>query len=392
MDLTFSEQDEAFRKEARQWLADHLRGEFEVVKGRGGPGDEEALFDERLAWERLMGEHGWTCVGWPKEAGGRGATILQQVIWNEEYARAKGPGRLNHIGETLTGPTIIAFGTDDQKERFLPKIRLVQELWCQGYSEPNAGSDLANVQTRAELDGDEWVIHGQKTWTSGAHWSDWCFVLCRTSQEDRKHRGLSYLLVPMAQEGVAVQPIVQMTKECEFNEVFFDGARAAKDDVVGGVGNGWRVAMGTLAFERGVSTIGQQLSFVNEFDHILKAARDNGSVDDPLIRDRLADVYTRLRIMRLHALRTLPDDTSAALESPALVNKLFWATLHRDMGELAMDILGHEGDLIAEWGYELKMLQQLFLFSRSDTIYAGTNQIQRNIIAQRGLGLPRHRG
>ncbi len=396
MDLRDSADDQAFRDEVRTFLEDSLRGDFAAVRGRGGPGDEHALFDERLAWEQHLGAHGWTCVGWPKEHGGRGLSLRQHVIYYEEYARAQGPGRLGHIGEGLLGPTIIAFGSPEQQQRFLPPIVAGRELWCQGYSEPNAGSDLANIATRAERDGDGWTIHGQKVWTSLAHWADWCFVLARTSPADdprRKHGGISYLLVPMRQDGVEIRPIVQLTGDSEFNEVFFDGARTAAGNVVGGVDQGWQVAMGTLAFERGASTLGQQLNFRNELDAITEVARRTGRTDDPAIRQRLADAHIGLEIMRLNALRTLSGGESGTLGRAALIGKLYWATFHRGLGELAMDVLGADaiagGDLPPGGGYDPDALQRLFLFSRSDTIYAGSNEIQRNIIGERALGLPR---
>jgi alkylation response protein AidB-like acyl-CoA dehydrogenase len=391
VDLRFSEEDEAFRREVAGWLAHNLTGEFAAVRGRGGPGDEHALFDERLAWERHLGRAGWTCVGWPREHGGRGASLSRQVIFHEEYARAGGPGRLGHIGETLLGPTLIAFGTDAQRQRFLPPIVAVEELWCQGYSEPNAGSDLANVQTRAELVGGEWVVTGQKVWTSGAQWSDWCFVLCRTEPDAPSHHALSYLLVPMRQSGVEVRPIVQMTGTSEFSEVFFDGARTAAHNVVGKPGEGWRVAMGTLAFERGASTLGQQLAFANELAKVFEIARANGKAADPVLRQRLAQAWIELRIMRFNSLRILSNVAADAAELPreALVTKLYWATWHRALGKLAMDVLGAESEIGESLPYELTALQRMFLFTRSDTIYAGTNQIQRNIIAERALGLPR---
>jgi alkylation response protein AidB-like acyl-CoA dehydrogenase len=390
MDLRFSDEDEAFRAEARAWLVEQLEGDFAGVKGRGGPGDEHALFDERLEWERHLGAHGWTCVGWPKEHGGRGLSLHQQVIWFEEYARAGGPGRLGHIGEGLAGPTIMAFGDAYQRERFLPPIVAGTELWAQGYSEPNAGSDLANVSTRAEPDGDDWRITGQKVWTSLAHWSDWVFVLARTDRDAQpKHKGITYFLMPLRQEGVEIRPIRQVTGTSEFNEVFFDGALARGVDVVGGVNNGWKVAMGTLAFERGASTLGQQMAFRNELDEIVAVARRNGRIDDPVVRQRLAAAHAGLEIMRWNTLRVLSADS--VLPPPAaMVTKLYWATWHRDLGELAMDVLGPEA-LLAEQepGYELTALQRLFLFTRSDTIYAGSNQIQRNIIGERALGLPK---
>ncbi len=399
MDLRFSDEDEAFRAEARAWLEAELRGRFAEVRGRGGPGDEHALFDERLAWERRLGEAGWTCVGWPTEHGGRGLDLTRQVIWFEEYARARGPGRLGHIGEGLAGPTILAFGTDDQKRRFLPGIVAGTELWSQGYSEPDAGSDLANVSTRAERDGDEWVISGQKVWTSLAHWADWCFVLARTDRDAPKHKGLSYLLVPLRQDGVEIRPIRQVTGDSEFNEVFFDGARTADANVVGAVNDGWKVAMGTLAFERGASTLGQQLQFSNELEAVTDVARRNGRIGDPVLRQRLVRAWAGLEIMRWNTLRTLSAMQGAELPRAAMIGKLYWASWHRQLGNLAMDVLGPEADLAVaggSWagdvdgggGYELTALQRLFLFTRSDTIYAGSNQIQRNIIGERALGLP----
>jgi len=389
MDLRFSEADEAFRAEVAQWLADNLVGEFAPLRGRGGPGDEHVLLEERRAWERKLGQAGWTCVGWPKECGGRGLSLMQQVIFFEEYARAQGPGRLGHIGETLLGPTIIAFGTAAQKRRFLPPIIKGEELWCQGYSEPNAGSDLANVQTKARRQGDEWVIDGQKIWTSGAQWSEWCFVLCRTDPAAPSHKALSYLLVPMRQQGIEIRPIQQMTGESEFSEVFFDNARTAADNVVGEVNGGWAVAMGTLAFERGASTLGQQLNFQNELQEVFERAQSSGVNADPVMRQRLADAWIGLRIMRFNALRTLSHGDGKDLGREALITKLYWATWHRNLGKLAMDVLGTESEVAAAAPYALTRLQRLFLFTRADTIYAGTNQIQRNIIAERALGLPR---
>lgn len=390
MDLHFSEADEAFRQEIAQWLADNLTGEFAKLRGRGGPGDEPALLEERRAWERQLGDAGWNCVGWPTQYGGRGLSLTQQVIFFEEYARAGGPGRLGHIGEGLAGPTILAFGTEEQKKRFLPGIVKGEEIWCQGYSEPNAGSDLANVQTKAELVDDHWVISGQKIWTSGAAWSDWCFVLCRTDPNaNPKHKGISYLLVPMRQSGIEIRPIQQMTGDSEFSEVFFDGARTAVNNVVGEVNGGWKVAMGTLAFERGASTLGQQLNFQNELEQVFDIAQANGAAEDPVMRQRLADAWIGLRIMRFNALRAFSHSDGAELSREAMITKLYWATWHRNMGKLAMDVLGAQSEVAEAAPYALTRLQRLFLFTRSDTIYAGTNQIQRNIISERALGLPR---
>jgi len=399
VDIRFAPEDEAFRREVADWLAENLTGEFAVLRGRGGPGDEHAFVEERRAWERRLGEAGWIGIGWPPEHGGRGLPLIQQVIFHEEYVRAGGPGRLGHIGEGLLGPTLIAFGTEAQRRRFLPPILRGEEIWCQGYSEPSAGSDLANVQTRAELrrrddgQGDEWVIHGQKVWTSWAEWADWSFVLCRTDPEARpKHGGISYLLVPMRQEGISIRPIVQITGDSEFSEVFFDGARTPAENVVGSVNGGWKVAMGTLAFERGASTLGQQMQFTRELDAIAAAAWAGGRAADPGIRQRLARAWMGLRIQRYHALRVLSGADAPELSREAMITKLFWATWHRELGELAMDVLGPEAEVAEgtpDGRFEPTRLQRLFLFSRADTIYAGSNEIQRNILAQRGLGLPR---
>ena len=389
MDTRFSPEDETFRREICDWLGDNLSGEFAALRGRGGPGDEHACIDERKAWEARLGEAGWIGLGWPVEVGGRDLPLMQQVIFYEEYARARAPGRIGHIGEGLLGPTILAFGSPEQKQRFLPPILKGREFWCQGYSEPNAGSDMANVQTRAVLDGDTWVINGQKVWTSWADWSDWCFALCRTDPDAQpKHRGISYILVPMDQEGIEIRPIVQITGDSEFSEVFYSDARTAGDNVVGEVNGGWKVAMGTLAFERGASTLGQQFLFQNELDSILEAARQNGRAADPLIRQRLADAWIGLRLQRCNALRML-SSTRPELGREALISKIVWASWHRELGKLAMDVLGDEAEITEGEPYELSRLQRLFLFTRSDTIYAGSNEIQRNLIAERALGLPR---
>ncbi|WP_282692509.1 acyl-CoA dehydrogenase family protein [Streptomyces sp. CC208A] len=380
---------EEFRREVRGWLRSHLTGEFAALKGRGGPGREHEAYAERLAWERHMAAHGWTCVGWPKEHGGRGASLEEQVAFHEEYALADAPARVGHIGEQLLGPTLIAFGTPAQRARFLPRIVAVDELWCQGYSEPDAGSDLAGVRTRAERDGGNWFVTGQKVWTSQAHEADWCFVLARTEPGSTRHHGLSCLLVPLRAPGVEIRPIVQLTGTSEFNEVFFDGARTDASHVVGAPGDGWKVAMATLGFERGVSTLGQQVGFRRELEAVTALARHNGAAADPLLRDRIARAWTGLETLRCHALRTLSGVAAGAPGPEASIGKIFWATFHRELGELAMDVCGAGGMLAEGKPYELTDWQRLFLFSRADTIYAGSNEIQRNIIAERVLGLPK---
>jgi alkylation response protein AidB-like acyl-CoA dehydrogenase len=388
--------DVAFRALVREWLAENVTGEFAELKGRGGPGDEEIGFDIRVAWEEVLGAAGWIGLGWPVEHGGRGATISQQIIWAEEYTRAQAPARVNHMGENLLAPTLIEYGTPEQCARFLPPIAAGIERWCQGYSEPNAGSDLANVQTKAWIDRDaqgrdEWVIEGQKVWTSLAHVSHWCFVVARTEPGSVRHKGLTFLLVPMDQPGVEVRPIVQVTGGGEFNETFFTDARTSADMVVGEPGAGWGVAMGLLGFERGISTLAQQVGFERELEATVELARHHGKLHDPVIRQRLMQAHTGLQLLKWNALRSM----GAGVPGPeASISKLFWGTWHRDLGELMMDIMGADalvGDLTNNNGfpYELTLEQKLFLFTRSDTIYGGSNEIQRNVLGERVLGLPK---
>ncbi|RJF93116.1 acyl-CoA dehydrogenase family protein [Sphingomonas cavernae] len=386
MKLGFSPEEEAFRAEAASWLKAELEGPFADVRGRTSLTE---MPERRRDWEKRLGEAGWSCVGWPKAYGGRDATLAQQVIFAEEYARWGAPPRLNHIGIELAGPTILAFGTEAQKARLLPKIAKGEEIWCQGYSEPNAGSDLANVRTKAWRDGDDWVIEGQKVWTSLAQFSDWIFVIARTEEGSKGPKGLSFLLVPVDQSGVTVRPIHQITGEAEFNETFFDGARTAAANILGEPGDGWKVAMGLLGFERGVSTLAQQMGFRNELDAVIAAARANGEAKNPLIRQRIAKAEIGLKLMRYGALRMLTDAEGGTLNPSALTYKIQWATWRRDLGELAMDVLGVSGETVEGSEYAFPVLPNLFLYSRADTIYGGTNEIQRNIIAERALGLPR---
>ncbi len=378
--------DEDFRSEAQAWLADNLVGDYATLKGRGGPGDEEIGFDIRERWERVLGEAGWIGLGWPTEHGGRNATVGQQIIWAEEYARAEAPGRVNHMGENLLGPTLIAHGTAELCRRFLPGILDGTERWCQGYSEPDAGSDLANVKTRAVLDGDQWVINGQKVWTSLAHVSHWCFVVARTDPDSARHKGLSFLLVPMDQPGVEVRAINQVTGGGEFNEVFFSDATTEADLLLGEPGKGWGVAMDLLAFERGISTLAQQVGFEREMDHLIALARERGVASDPVMRQRLVQAWIGLQLMKWNGLRSM----GSGVPGPeASISKLFWGQWHRDLGELAMDIGGIESQIAEGFPYELTLDQKLFLFTRSETIYGGSNEIQRNVLGERVLGLPK---
>jgi alkylation response protein AidB-like acyl-CoA dehydrogenase len=381
--------DEAFRAEVAAWMREHLRGRFAPIAFRGGPGDEEAFTDLRKEWERELAAGRWTCVGWPAAHGGRGLSIAQQVIFHEEYARAGGPGRMGHIGEGLIGSALIRFGNAEQQRRHLPGIVGGTTFWCQGYSEPNAGSDLANVQTRAQAQADgSWKLHGQKIWTSNARDSDWIFVLARCEPGSRGNKGLIFLLLPLAQPGIDIRPIRQLGGGEEFNEVFFDGAIASGADVVGAPGEGWKVAMGLLEAERGVSTLGQQMHFAHELQLIVDVARANGRSSDALIRDRIAHAWCGLRVMRYNALRMLGGGESTALKREALIFKYYWSNWHRDLGKLAMDVLGAAGDAVTD-DPAIAALQRLFFFSRADTIYAGTSEIQLNLIAERGLGMPK---
>ncbi|MEU8503772.1 acyl-CoA dehydrogenase family protein [Streptomyces brevispora] len=411
MDFTFGPDDATFREEARTWLEAHLVGEYAAATGTGGPGSEHEGVAVRRAWERELGRGGWIGLGWKdgdeadgdeadgdkadtgRAHRGRRATLTQQVVWAEEYARLRAPARVGHIGENLLAPTLIAYGSQEQRRRFLPPIARGEALWCQGYSEPGAGSDLAGVRTAAVRDPERggYRVTGQKIWTSLAQDADWCFVLARTEPGSRRHHGLSFLLVAMDQPGrIEVRPIRQMSGTSEFNEVFLDGAHA--EEVVGGEGNGWAVAMGLLALERGVSTLVQQIGFAAELDRVVRAAVDSGATDDPVLRERLVRQWAELRTMRWNALRTL-GTTSTDSGAPS-VAKLLWGGWHKRLGELAVEIRGAAGAIGPhDWSpgspYELDEAQRLFLFTRSDTIYGGSDEIQRNIIAERVLGLPR---
>lgn len=390
MKLGFSPADEAFRAECAAWLQAQMDGPFADI--RGIPNLCEAI-PRRKEWEQQLAAHKWSCIGWPEEWGGRDATLTQQVIFAEEYARTGAPNRINHIGVELAGPTILAFGTDEQKAKYLPGIAGGTAIWCQGYSEPNAGSDLANVKTKARLEGadgkEEWVVNGQKVWTSLAHYSDMIFVIARSTEGSKGPKGLTFLLMEMDQPGVEVRPIRQINGEAEFNETFLTDARCAADAMLGAAGEGWKVAMALLAFERGVSTLGQQMQFRNELDAVIDAARANGKASEPVVRQRIAQAEIGLRLMRYGALRMLSQADAAAIDGAALTYKIQWATWRRNLGELAMDVLGQAGEIAGGDHYEWSMLPNIYLFSRSDTIYGGTNQIQRNLIAERGLRLPR---
>jgi len=403
MDLTYPPEAEAFRLEIRAWLKDNLpQGWFD----EGVELTAEQRSEFARTWNEKLNEGGWICASWPTEYGGKGLSTLEQVVLTEEFAAASAPLRADFFGDTLVGPTILHWGTEEQKHEFLPGIMSGQISWCQGFSEPNAGSDLASLTTRADLDGDEWIINGQKVWTTQAQYADYVFLLARTDQEASLHAGISYLLVPMHQEGVEVRPIRQVDGTAEFNEVFFTNARCPKNNVVGGVNNGWKVAMTTLGFERGSSATTGFRRFLREWEDILADAKRTGRNDDPIIRQRLVKAWTDVKIMQINGYRSLTDALNGTHHTAKLgaCNKMFWSEMHRRTMELAIDILGMDGQILTGSGsteaegalsargamdYPVSALQASFFFSRSETIWGGAAEIQRNIVAEKALGLPK---
>jgi len=403
MDLTYPPEAEEFRGVIRAWLEENLPAGWGTPDFSMTP-SERAAFNEQ--WTKTLYSGGWICASWPTEYGGKGLTLLQQVVLNEEFARVGAPMRADFFGDTLVGPTILQWGTEEQKQQFIPSILNGTIAWCQGFSEPDAGSDLASLKTRAERDGDEWVINGQKVWTTQAQYADYIFLLARTDPDAPKHAGISYLLVPMKQAGVEVRPIAQIDGSAEFNEVFLTNARCPAENVIGGVNNGWKVAMTTLGFERGTSATTGHRRFLKEFNEILELARRRGADRDPLIRQRLARSWTKIKIMQINGYRTLTDALRGTNSTAALsaCNKMFWSEAHQETMLLAMDILGQEGQMLlgqgnpegllpgarhARAGYPVNSLQSLYFFSRSETIWGGSAEIQRNIVGERVLGLPK---
>ena len=403
MDLNYPTETEPFRKEVHSWLEENLpQGWF--GDGFKMSAQERRAFNE--TWNEKLFAGGWICAGWPVEYGGKGLTLLQQVVLNEEFAKAGAPMRADFFGDTLVGPTILQWGTDEQKREFIPGILQGKIAWCQGFSEPDAGSDLASLKTTAVLDGDEWVINGQKVWTSQAQHADYVFLMVRTDPEAPQHAGISYLLVPMHQEGVEVRPIVQVDGSADFNEVFFTNARASKNNAVGGVNNGWKVAMTTLGFERGSNSTTGYRRFLKEWEEIVKEATRLGKNDDRLVRDGLVRAWEKVKIMEINGYRSLTDSLNGTHNTALLgaTNKMFWSETHRSTMELALDVLGMEAQILTGSGvndgslarihrgradYPVSDLQGSFFFSRSETIWGGTAEIQRNIIGERALGLPK---
>ena len=406
MDLSYPPEAEAFRTEIRRWLEEQLpAGWFE--EGFEMTPDEKKAFNE--GWPAKLYGGGWICAAWPKEYGGKGLSTMENVVLAEEFARAKAPLRADFFGDTLVGPTILQHGTEAQKKDFLPKIMKGEMAWCQGFSEPDSGSDLASLKTTAVLDGDEWVINGQKVWTTQAQFADYCFLLARTDPDVKKQAGISYLLVPMKQDGIEVRGITQPDGTAEFNEVFFTNARCPKENVVGGVNGGWTVANSTLSHERGMSATTGYRRFEQEYDFMVEQAQTNGCIADPVIRQGLARYYTKIQILKINGLRSLTQTLNGTKDmgviSLGLTNKMFWSEMHRDAMELALDIFGAASMLVdtapesGSWpavmrgngrdGYPVSPMMSAFFFSRSETIWGGTAEIQRNIVGEKFLGLPR---
>jgi len=378
MDLTFSEKEMAFREELREWIAQNPPDPEPVEGG------EDTKHRWRRDWQRKLYEAGWAAPAWPVEYGGRGATLTESAIYFEEIGRARVPLAANTLGVLLGGPTLMVWGTDEQKERYLPPILSAEEIWCQGFSEPEAGSDLASLKTRAVKQGDEWIVTGQKVWTSGAQYSKWCMLVARSDNETDKHKGLTYFLMDMEQDAVQVRPLRQITGEAEFNELFIEGARIPDANVIGGVGNGWKVALTTLMNERAGLGFALQIRLRQLLDDVIAAAAERGLLDNALYADQLAELHVRCESIRLMAWKGLTDVERYGQPGPegSLV-KWLWSESNQQLTQLAADIIGADALTSGEdWSYEL-------LRARGNTIEGGTTEVLKNIIAERVLGLPR---
>jgi alkylation response protein AidB-like acyl-CoA dehydrogenase len=384
VDLTLSPAETEFRDEVRAWIEANNPG--------AEPAGDEAGFEFRRDWQRQLHEAGWAGVSWPKEYGGRGATLVEQAIFNEEIARAQAPQLANGLGLAMGGPTVIAHGTEEQRQRYLEPILSAAEIWCQGFSEPESGSDLASLKTRAVRDGDEWVVTGQKVWTTFAHHAKWCMLVARTDRDAPKHKGLTYFLMDMEQDAVQVRPLRQITGEAEFNELFIEEARIPNDNIVGGEGNGWAVAITTLMHERATLAFSLQVGVQIALRELIARAQEsrglNGGAasEDPVIRQRLAQLAIEAEVLRLNAYRGLSATMRTGVPGPeGSLGKWHWSEIGQSMYELAMDIAGPEAMLDQEtWTYR-------FLRSRAFSIEGGTTEILKNIVAERVLGLPRMR-
>jgi alkylation response protein AidB-like acyl-CoA dehydrogenase len=390
VDLNQTPQELAFREEVRTWFAANVPKDW--VKRRNAEESMEARFAYLRAWQRKMFDAGWTGISWPKEYGGRGASLMEQVIFTEEMARAEAPPLANVLGLGLIGPTIIGYGNEAQKKRYLPKILSAEEIWCQGFSEPNAGSDLAALSTEGKLDGDHFIVNGQKCWNSYGWAADWCELVVRTDPNVPKHKGLTVLLVDMRSPGVEVRGLKQMSGESEFSEIFFRDVRVPVENVVGQVNNGWNVAIGTLMHERGTFGAGLQVNYRRNLNRLLELARERGLTKNPLIRQKLAQVYTEIEVMRLNQLRAFSRINETGVPGPeGSIQKIFWSELNQRFQQVAMEILGPYGQLAhgAEDAFDEGQWAYQYLRSRGNTIEAGTSEIQRNIVGHFVLGLPK---
>jgi alkylation response protein AidB-like acyl-CoA dehydrogenase len=393
MDLNLTAEELEFRDGLRAWLAANAPKDWD--KQRENSLDHR--FEFMRAWQRKLYEAGWAGISWPKEYGGRGANLMEQVLFWQEMARAGAPPMANVLGLGLIGPTIIAFGSEAQKKRFLRKILSAEEIWCQGFSEPNAGSDLANLQTEARLDGDHYIVNGQKVWTSYGWVGDWCEVVVRTDPNVPKHKGLTVLLLDMKTPGVDVRPLRQMTGETEFSELFFRDVRVPAENELGGVNRGWEVAMGTLMHERGSFGAGLQIIYKRNMDRLIELSRTvrrNGrpAAEDPLLRQKLAQCYAEIEIMRLNQMRAFSRMSATGVPGPeGSILKIFWSELNQRLQQIAQELLGPYGQLegSGEHAIDNGMWSYGYLRARGNTIEAGTSEIQRNIIGHFVLGLPR---
>ena len=388
IDGALSAEDTAFTDELRDWLADNLTDEHRGAAEISALTDD-AHYEVRLDWERRLAAGGWLGITWPKEFGGRAGTLTQEMLFLLEHGRAGAPYWVATQGRDLLGPMLLQHGTDHQKQRFLPPIMASEEFWGQGYSEPDAGSDLAGISTRAVLDDDQWVINGQKIWTSYGVHADWIFALCRTEQTTSRHEGLTLLLIPVDQPGVEVRPIRHLAGGQDFCQVFFTDALTDGDLVVGGVGNGWKVAMSGLTIERFMTAVPYQSRFPHQIALLIDEMRAQRRTADPVVRQQLACAWTRMRIIEWTNTRLMTKLLRG--EDPgwwSSLAKLQWATWHRDTSADAIDLLGPPALL---HGYDLAYdrFQSVFLNARAETIYAGSNEIQKTILGERGLGLPR---
>lgn len=393
MDISFTSEQEDYRQHVKEWLRSNIPKEWLHQYHVLPESEKHAISSE---WDKLLYKGGFSGISWPQAYGGQGLSLVEEIIFEEEAGKLNTPKGMAFIGKVMLGPTLLAYGTEEQKQRFLPPLLRADEIWCQGFSEPNAGSDLASLQTRAEFDGKGWIINGQKIWTSLAQFADWCFVLARTDHEAPKHKGITYFLVPMNAEGITVRPVRKLSGESDFNEIFFENVCIPEESYVGRLNDGWNVAMRTLSYERGTLALARQSRFQAEFDRLaqlcseLETSKGTKVKDDPYFRQKLAEMYAELKIMRFHGLKTISKLLNdGTIGEEASMNKLYWSEWHSRLGRLSMEILGRQASILPDKQEAGHLFQHLYLTSRGETIYAGTNQIQRNVIAERILGMPR---